>query len=277
MPFLEQGSRRIYYDVTGDGPALILIHGAGGGGEGWYSDGYVEAFSANFKTVTLDLRGFGRSSSSEALPDFSMTARIDDVRTILDHLAIERASFFGFSMGGRVVVALAAEYPEQVRCLVVGSSNPMPMRENLAVAEGRSFANRFRRLTPRRAVAAAWRRINPRARRAMRNRVSPTVERATALEMPGEFDEERAAQVQREVMRQLTIDADRAAERLTMPTLFFQGDRDDLFSARLSREFTERLPHGEFVALRGQGHAILERRDLVQPIVEPFLLHHGRD
>ena len=278
---------RIYYEVAGDGPALVLIHGAdGGGGEVWHSNGYVEAFSSHFTTLTLDIRGYGRSSAPETLAEISMASRVRDVTMVLDHLGVERASVFGFSMGGRVAVAFAMERPERVRCLVVGSSNPEPFTRNRPMAEGRSFVNRFRRLTPRRAVAAAWRRINPSARRAMQNPVSPSTSMAMSIAGSEGIDF-------RDVMRPLAIDIDRAAERpsgraaerpsgraaerITMPTLFFQGNRDDLFSARLSRAFAERLAEGEFVALRGQGHAILERRDLVQPIVEPFLLQHGQD
>ena len=262
---------RIYYEVAGDGPALVLIHGAGGGGgEVWHSNGYVEAFSSHFTTLTLDIRGYGRSSAPETLAEISMASRVQDVTMVLDHLGVERASVFGFSMGGRVAVAFAMERPERVRCLVVGSSNPEPFTRNRPMAEGRSFVNRFRRLTPRRAVAAAWRRINPSARRAMQNPVSPSTSMAMSIAGSEGIDF-------RDVMRPLAIDIDRAAERITMPTLFFQGNRDDLFSARLSRAFAERLAEGEFVALRGQGHAILERRDLVQPIVEPFLLQHGQD
>jgi len=267
MPFVEQGSSRIYYEVAGVGPALVLIHGAGGGGEGWLSDGYVEAFGSNFTTVILDISGFGRSRAPSRFEDISNAGRVQDVEIVLDHLGIEQTSIFGFSMGGRIAVAFAMEHPERVSCLVVGSSNPEPAALNLQVAEGRSFLNRCRRLTPRRAIAAAWRRIDRRARR-----TPPTQSMLMAQEI---LDSEEVDAVA--LSQQFLIDTTRAAERITMPTLFFQGDRDDVFSAQLSRAFTKRLAHGEFFALRGHGHAILERRDLVQPIIEPFLLEHGRD
>ena len=265
MPFVEQDTSWIYYEVSGSGPALVLLHGVGGSTETWRPGGYIDAFSAHFTTVAIDIRGFGQSSVPQTVADFSIKRQADDVGDVLDAIGIERTSLFGFSMGGHVAAVFATEYPERVQALVIASSNPESHHANFLLAEGRSFSNRFRRLTPRRAIAAVWRRVAARIRPPR----APTIEHYAEGMNPMSLEAQRSGQFH--------LDADRAAERLNMPTLLFQGDRDDIFSARLSREFAMRLSDGEFKLLKGQGHGTLERPDIVQPIVESFLLAHRGD
>ena len=52
---------RVYYEVEGDGPPLLLIHGFGQGGERWRGAGYVEALRDGHRVIVVDLRGHGRS------------------------------------------------------------------------------------------------------------------------------------------------------------------------------------------------------------------------
>ena len=262
MPFVQTGSTRLYYEVAGEGPPLVLLHGVGASGEVWKTAGYVDALSDRFTVVVVDIRGFGRSSPLADAKDFATATRVEDLRLILADLGIERALVFGFSLGGRMATAFAAEHPEQVSALIIASSNPHPPGTNQALAEGRSFSNRLRRLTPRSAVAAVRRRIYARL-----GLQAPPLESAYSPEQQAMLGE---------AMRRgyFTIDLERAVERITMPALFFQGDRDDLFSAELTRSFAEQLPRGEFVLLNGQPHGILERSDLLLPVVEPFLERH---
>lgn len=266
MPFIETEATRIYYEVAGTGPPLVLLHGVGGSGDDWKKDGYIAALNDRFTTIAIDVRGFGRSSRSTTVEEFALARRVEDVRLVLAELAIDRASIFGFSMGGRIAIAFALEYPEAVRALVIGSSNPYPIGANLELAEGRSFLNRLRRLTPRTAVAAARRRIEARLGRPPRHDPNSAY---TA--------EEQAMLGEASRRGYYDIDLERAVERITMPALFFQGERDDLFASELTRSFADQLLQGEFILLKGQPHGILEKPALVLPIVAPFLNRHGRE
>ena len=59
---------------------------------------------------------------------------------------------------------------------------------------------------------------------------------------------------------------------ISVPVLFYQGDRDQLFNVELTRELADRLPDASLVPVPGMGHELNGRPDLVLPIVEPFLL-----
>src|SRR3984885_7211841 len=95
MPFAEQAGVRIYYEIHGDGPAVVLIHGSGGHHAAWWQQ--VPELSRSYSVVTLDLRGFGNSTSD--LDEFDSLAFPDDILAVLDDAGIERAVLVGQSIG----------------------------------------------------------------------------------------------------------------------------------------------------------------------------------
>jgi 3-oxoadipate enol-lactonase len=108
----------LYYEVTGDGPWMVLAHGGAGNRIHWWQQ--VAAFRSEFRCVTYDARGFGASPPGELAPD-SLRFR-DDLLGLLDHLNIERAILVGHSMGGMAVSGAAQAQPERVRGLVMSDT-----------------------------------------------------------------------------------------------------------------------------------------------------------
>jgi pimeloyl-ACP methyl ester carboxylesterase len=261
VPFVATNASQIHYEVAGSGPWLVLLHGAGGRSAAWIRPGWVKSLARDFTVVTIDARGTGLSDGIASPAEFGIDARVADVKAVFDELSIDRATLFGFSIGGRHVVAFAAAYPERVRSIVVGGSNPHGPHENHPRLQR---LRRPRRLTPRHLANAIWRRVRWRMHRYLlaplrRWRSSDDATEASAfleLEFLGSFD----------------IDVDFAASRIEMPALFFQGDRDEMFAPELTEAFANRLPNGAFVSLPGEQHGILQRRALLEPIVRPFLL-----
>lgn len=107
---------KLYYEVAGGGGPLVLVHAGIADGRMW--DAQVDAFSAHYRTIRHDMRGFGRSPMVEG--PYSHHA---DLRALLDALGVERASFVGCSRGGGAVLDFALENPGRVGALVlVGSA-----------------------------------------------------------------------------------------------------------------------------------------------------------
>jgi 3-oxoadipate enol-lactonase len=102
----------IYWESTGGGPALLLIHAGIADHSMWDDD--VPAFAASHRVVTYDCRGYGRSASTDAA--FSNRA---DIAALLDHLEIERAAVLGISRGGQIALDFTLEYPARVAALVL--------------------------------------------------------------------------------------------------------------------------------------------------------------
>jgi 3-oxoadipate enol-lactonase len=136
MPSAHINGIDLYYEVHGEGPALVLAHGGGGSHLSWWQN--VPALSRHFRCVTFDHRGFGESRDHADGP--GPKAFAEDLRQLLDHLGIERAALVGQSMGGWTVLGFATAFPARVSALVLcdttaGMDDPEVIREQAALRE----------------------------------------------------------------------------------------------------------------------------------------------
>jgi pimeloyl-ACP methyl ester carboxylesterase len=118
MPFADSAGVRIYYEVHGDGPVVVLIHGSGGHHAAWWQQ--TPALSRSYSVVTLDLRGFGKSTSD--LDEFDSLAFPDYILAVLDHSGIERAVLVGQSIGASAALKVAMREPERIAGVVLAHS-----------------------------------------------------------------------------------------------------------------------------------------------------------
>lgn len=106
----------IAYDVSGEGPAVLLLHGSALSRAVWRGLGYVKALEG-FTVIRLDLRGHGRSGKPHSPAGYRMPLVVEDVIAVLDDARAERCHAVGYSFGARVAFALAARAPERVASL----------------------------------------------------------------------------------------------------------------------------------------------------------------
>src|SRR4051812_9443671 len=111
--FAEVNGTRLYYDVAGAGPPLVLVHGFTLDARMW--DDQIDDLARHYRVVRYDLRGFGRS----ALPGSEEYADTEDLHALLEHLGIDAAIVVGMSMGGEVAANFALDFPAAVRALVL--------------------------------------------------------------------------------------------------------------------------------------------------------------
>lgn len=120
---------RLYTEVHGSGPALVLLHGWGLNVRVW--DGLVAALCDRFRIIAIDLPGHGRS---EWLPErSSLEEQAAQVRETVAAIA-EEYSLLGWSLGGQIAMQLAAtqrsadarrpSVTEAVRRLVLIAATP---------------------------------------------------------------------------------------------------------------------------------------------------------
>lgn len=115
---LSNGETIGYREREGGQDPLLLLHGNMTSSKHW--DVLIEALNKRYKVIAPDLRGFGESTYHRpivSLKDFS-----DDVRDFVERLGIPRFSVMGWSTGGGVAMQLAADYPDDVRKLVLLAS-----------------------------------------------------------------------------------------------------------------------------------------------------------
>jgi pimeloyl-ACP methyl ester carboxylesterase len=122
--FLSEGLRLAYLDEgPRDGEPIVLVHGFGSNARvNWVGTGWVDLLAADGRRViALDNRGHGASEAPHD-PALYHTGDMmaEDVRRLMDHLAIERADVMGYSMGARIAAFLSLRHPDRVRCAVWG-------------------------------------------------------------------------------------------------------------------------------------------------------------
>jgi pimeloyl-ACP methyl ester carboxylesterase len=111
----EVNGASIHYEVAGEGEPLVLVHAGIADSRMW--DGQIDAFADGYRVVRYDMRGFGQTEMVEG--PFS---HHEDLRGLLDFLALDRVHIVGCSMGGGTVLDFALEYPERVGNLVLVGS-----------------------------------------------------------------------------------------------------------------------------------------------------------
>jgi len=112
--FLQVEGGRIGYDVTGDGPLVVLVHGMGDRRSVFHPlrDHLVRA---GFRVATMDLRGHGDSTLD--WPSFSRTDTARDILALIRHLG-GPAVIVGHSFAGGSATIAAAREPELVSAVV---------------------------------------------------------------------------------------------------------------------------------------------------------------
>jgi pimeloyl-ACP methyl ester carboxylesterase len=120
MPFFNNDGIKIYYEVEGEGPPVILIHGFAASLEGnWKQTNWVKVLKNDYKLILLDCRGHGKSDKplDPAQYGAHMT---DDIIKLLDYLEVKKANFFGYSMGSRLTFELLLRKQELFISAILG-------------------------------------------------------------------------------------------------------------------------------------------------------------
>ncbi len=115
MPFLDVEGGRLWYEAAGDGPPVLVLHSTLVDSRQW--DDQMASFSARFRVIRFDLRGFGRSD----MPAGSYRP-LDDVAELLRSLDAVPAALVGASAGGALSLLFPMEHPEMVSALVLVAS-----------------------------------------------------------------------------------------------------------------------------------------------------------
>lgn len=111
----------LYYEKSGVGPPLILLHG--NGETHHIFDQAVPLLAEHFTVYTPDSRGHGQSGS---VLEYHYADLAEDIKCLIHALGLQRPSLYGFSDGGIVGLLLAAQYPHLLSQLIVSGANTAP-------------------------------------------------------------------------------------------------------------------------------------------------------
>ncbi|MDQ0218646.1 alpha/beta fold hydrolase [Peribacillus cavernae] len=117
MGYVDSNGIKVHYNVKGTGEPIVFLHSLGAKSELW--DQQVEYFQDNYKVITIDARGHGKTDS--CIP-FKVEDCAYDVKAILDYLDIDKAHIVGISMGGHMALELYQMVPERIKSITLSNT-----------------------------------------------------------------------------------------------------------------------------------------------------------
>jgi pimeloyl-ACP methyl ester carboxylesterase len=243
MAFVDNRGVRIHYEVEGEGFPLVIQHGYSDRSETWHELGYVNALKDAHRVILVDARGHGASDKPHVTSAYSKEMQAADIVTVLDDLKIERADYWGYSMGGRIGFALAQYSPDRLRSFILGG----------AAGDGRS-------------------RIGDGFRKALKAGGAAAIPGLWGAELP-ETLRARLLTNDVEALEACRVDSLGYADvlpRMTMPCLVYAGSADPIYP--VVEATVAEMPNVSVFTLSGLGHAeALLRSELVLPKAMDFL------
>ena len=267
MPQEVINGYRMHYEVHGQGPALALVHGGLGGGEGCAQmvQHHAAILGQRYRLIFLDRRAAGRSETP--IDGYSMQNQTEDLRALLAHLGVSKASVLGTSAGGPIALRFALDYPDMIENLILINTMSYVQREQQAV--------RKRELDQLKASETSLGK-EAAVERALENR-NPGLRQ----DHPEQFRKLREINLQQFDGLAKTIQSyldigdsieSRLAE-LALPTLIVHGDADSRIPVDCGRQLHHSIAGSEFHIIPGAEHGLMtnsaERvRDLLVNFME---------
>lgn len=119
MPFSTASGPKIYYEVSGEGPAFVFVHANPFDHRLWLYQ--VAHFSSYFRCITLDIRGYGRSEQIET--PFTLTDMKNDVLGVCRTEGITSAIFCGCSVGSGIALMIGLDHPDMAKAVILVGGN----------------------------------------------------------------------------------------------------------------------------------------------------------
>jgi pimeloyl-ACP methyl ester carboxylesterase len=112
---------KIAYEVSGTGPALLLLHGGGQTRVSWAERGYVDRLAKKFTVIRPDLRGSGDSGRPETAEAYALDTVLADILAVADAAGAKRFHLWGFGHGASIGRYLAVRSDRVISAVLVGA------------------------------------------------------------------------------------------------------------------------------------------------------------
>ena len=262
---VRANGQELYYEVHGNGPALVLVMGIGYDSSLW-TLAQVPALSTQFRVVILDNRDAGRSS--KASHPYAIADMADDLAGLLDALEIQRSHLLGLSMGGMIAQEFALRHADRLDRLVISGSGAAPARSAVDPIRIWSWVKAHDASGE---VFGAQQLVSLFSTAFLRNHEAVQDTVALLASNPHPMSPEA---YRRQADAYLRFDALDRLGAITAPTLVVVGEQDLQTPPWIAREVADAIPDARFEVIRGDGSSHLvpiERPDDFNRLVSDFL------
>jgi len=254
MPFADADGVRVYYEVHGEGPAVVLAHGAGGNHAIWWQQ--VPYFRERYSLIALDLPGFGNSRSER--DEYDTHEYPAQILAVLDDAGIERAALVGQSLGAPPCLSVAVHNPARVAGVVLANSiGGIADEEIMAMV----LADR--------AAAEKLPVLDRLLRRRFREREP---EKVFLFEQIGTFNAAKVPKLRNQWVGTTTLTQIEAAIAAGVRVCYIGGDEDAVLAPATYERLRRLLPQAIVNVVEGAPHSLYwEAPELFNPALEQML------
>ncbi len=243
---------KLYYEEAGEGTPVIFVHEFAGDFRSW--EPQVRFFSRRYRCIAYNARGYPPSEVPEDAAMYTQDRARDDIKSVMDHLGIDKAHVVGLSMGSFATLHFGLAYPDRARSLVVAGcgygAEPEKRKqfqdecETTAKLADKGDPEAFAEIYGAGPTRQRFMAKDPRGWRAFRDMLSEHSLTGAALTLRG---------VQQR--RPSLYDLDDRLRRLTTPTLVMTGDEDE--PCLIPNLYLKRvIPSAALLVVPNTGHTI---------------------
>lgn len=264
---LRAGDPNLWAEVEGEGDAVLCISGLGY--SKWCWDELRDALATQYRVVTFDNRGTGRSDKPAGPYSISMLA--DDAARVLDALHVERAHVIGHSMGGYITQNLALRHPARVRSVTLAGTSPGgPATEPFPEETARAWREAahlppldYARKTMPISFAPGWAEAHP-------QQLESYLQRRLQFPTPAVCWQAQYAACTGHAQNGERV------ENIKVPALVIHGEQDRVVPFANGRQLAQRIAGSQWLPMPGVGHVpYLERREEFTAVVRAHLAGVG--
>ena len=261
--YLERPGCRLYYEVTGTGPAIVFAHGLGSNHMTWWQQ--VAHFATRYSCIAFSHRGYPPGSAIEGGPDPREFG--GDLAALIDALQLRDVRLVAQSMGGVSALEYMLSFAHRVRALVLTSTCGTIRKSAVPLPDPQRLAD--------------WHRDAARARADMQRRgIAPPAGERMAREQPElhflykEIANASAA-FDREALRArnaaISTRSPQVLRDIATPTLFITGGEDTTYPPFLSAALAQLMANARVEQVADAGHSVyFQRAAQFNALVERF-------
>ena len=266
LPIEKVNDIEMYYEITDftnpweEPNALVLVHGYISNTRFWFPQ--VPVFCREFKVITVDNRGYGRTTIPQK--GFTVETMARDLKVLLDKLKVDKAYVLGHCSGGCITQQFALDHPEKVKGLVLFATFSQPLDPPLDWTSLKQMFTAVDILTiaEQSAQMAFSSKVDKDllqwVKNEMKNVAQPYV--GKKLKVMLDFSESL-----------FTINLTDQLKNIKAPTLVIVGKDDTTTPPKFSKIIHRNIPKSEFVSMSGLHYCSLEYPNEFNKIVLEFL------
>ena len=278
MPYACLNGYRMFYDVQGEGEAVVFIHGGFPSIDMHLRAPSIDAwtwetdFAAAYRFIEYDRRGCWRSSRTKS--GYGLEHQAKDLVALLDHLAVDEAHVIGSSAGGPIAMLFAAIYPDRIRTLVLAgtAANLWPdedpvtkiVKEQLEILDKQGAEAAWDNRPPgvELSLDVLWEREEMKERDVLpeyEERMARFVKKCTRKDLVLWY----ATQL-RAIFACLDQDLTEACAQIAVPTRVVHGSNDREVPVAWGRDLAAKIRGAEFIMYPDESHGVVHRCSAVR-------------